>query len=121
NPRLGDGGGLLFGGGAEVEVDLVELGGKQIESLLRRVGEVKQVQVGWRDHAPLGQRLKVDDLLPVGAPIEQDHDPFAEFLRLHQREDFHQFVQRAEAAGKRHQRLGQVGEPKLAHEKVMEL
>src|SRR6185437_17060828 len=79
NPRLGDGGGLLFGGGAEVEVDLVELGGKQIESLLRRVGEVKQVQVGWRDHAPLGQRLKVDDLLPVGAPIEQDHDPFAEF------------------------------------------
>ena len=36
-------------------------------------------------------------------------------------EDFEHLVERAEAAGKDHQRLGQIGEPILAHEEVVEL
>jgi hypothetical protein len=43
------------------------------------------------------------------------------FLGLGEGEDFKHLVERAEAAGKDDQRLGEIGEPELAHEEVMEL
>src|SRR5580704_19421096 len=42
-----------------------------------------------------------------------------QFPRLHQREHFPEFIQRAETPGKHNQRLGELREPQLAHEKIM--
>ena len=44
-----------------------------------------------------------------------------QLARLRQREDLEHLVERAEAAGKNDQRLGQVREPELPHEEVVEL
>src|SRR6185503_5547394 len=52
-------------------------------------------------------------------------EDYADLLRqlvgLYERQHLEQLVERAEAAGKNHQRLRQVGEPELAHEEVVEL
>ena len=65
--------------------------------------------------------FEVEDLVPVLAAVEDHEQLLRELLRLRQRQDLEHLVERAEAAGKNHQRLGQVGEPELAHEEVVEL
>src|SRR5205807_109307 len=44
-----------------------------------------------------------------------------QLVGLHQRQNLEQLVARPEAAGKDHERLGEVREPELAHEEIMEL
>jgi hypothetical protein len=45
----------------------------------------------------------------------------ASFVGLVEGEELEHFVERAEAAGEDDQRFGEVGEPVLAHEEVVEL
>ena len=59
--------------------------------------------------------------LPVRAAVDDDDNLLGQFLGLGKGEDFKQFVKRAEASGKNHQRFGQICKPELTHEKVMEL
>ena len=87
----------------------------------RVVGEAEQRQVLAVDHAVPDERLEVDDLVPVRRAVEQDRNAPLDLLGLHQRQDLHQLVERAEAAGKHDQRAREMREPQLAHEEVVEL
>src|SRR5947209_5274644 len=73
------------------------------------------------DRAPLRHRLEVDHLLPVLAPVENDGDLLRELVRLRKRQNLEQLVARAETAREYHQRFGQIREPELPHEEVVEL
>jgi hypothetical protein len=64
---------------------------------------------------------QVDDALPVARSVDEHGDLLGQLLGLRQGQQLEHLVQRAEAAGKDHQRLGQIGEPELAHEEVVEL
>src|SRR4051794_25820252 len=92
-----------------------------IESFLRSVHDIEELQVVGRDHARIYQRLEVDDLVPVIGAIQQ-HDHFLrQLLGLRQGQNFEQLVERTKSAGEDHQRLRQVGKPQLTHEEVVEL
>ena len=60
-------------------------------------------------------------MLPVLRTVDDDGDLLGEFFGLGEREHLEHLVERAEAAGKDDQRLGQIGEPELAHEEVVEV
>ena len=85
------------------------------------VGEPEQFEIFATDGAVPHQRLEVDDLLPVLRSVEQYRDRAIQLLRLLQGQYLHHLVERAEAAGKNHQRARQMGEPQLAHEKIVKL
>src|SRR5262249_48000896 len=82
---------------------------------------LEQIQILWGDHVMLHQRVEVDDLFPILRTVEHGRHLFRQLLGLRQGEDLHHLVERAEAARKDHQRFRQIGEPELAHEKVVEL
>src|SRR5208337_1799215 len=65
--------------------------------------------------------FEIDDLLPVLAAIHDDDNFLRQLLRLGEGDNLKEFVERTETSGKNHQPFGQVREPELAHEKVMEL
>ena len=94
---------------------------QHFERRRRIVGELEQLEVLAVDHAVPDQRVEVDDLVPVARSVEHDRNAALDLARLHQRQDFAHLVERAEAAGKHHQRARQVREPELAHEEVVEL
>ena len=73
------------------------------------------------DHAVPDQRVEVDDLVPVGRPVEKYRDPARQLLRLCERQDLEELVHRAEAARKDDERAREVREPQLAHEEVAKL
>jgi len=81
---------------------------------------VKQLQVGRRNRPVLHERIEVNDLFPERGPIQHDRHLLRQLLRLRQRQNFEQLIHGPEATRKHHQRLRQVREPELAHEKVME-
>src|SRR3546814_20317688 len=56
----------------------------------------------------------------VGAE-QDDRQPFPHLFRLQQGQGLEELVERAEAARHEDERLGQIEEPELPHEKVMEL
>src|SRR5215471_3071551 len=58
---------------------------------------------------------------PIFTAIDDHNDLLGQLLRLRQRENLKQLVQRAKTSGKNNQRLGQVGEPVLTHEEVVKL
>ena len=91
------------------------------EGFLRRARRLQVAQIVGRDHAPLGHRRDVHDLVPVVRAIEHDRELLRQLLGLRQRQDLVHLVERPEAAREHHQRLGQVGEPQLPHEEVVEL
>src|SRR5665213_3866824 len=91
------------------------------ERLIRRVGVMEQVFVFLGNRAPLGHRVEVDSLLPVLAAVQNDGDLLRQLVCLRERQDLEHLVQRAEPAGKNHERLREICEPELAHEKIMEL
>src|SRR5579884_2388345 len=91
------------------------------ERLRRRVRILEQIQVLGRNHSVFHQGVEVEDLAPVIAAVEHDQNFAFELLRLRERQDLAQLIQRSESARKYHQRLGQVGEPELAHEEVVKL
>src|ERR1035438_9305915 len=59
--------------------------------------------------------------MPVFAAVDDDEDFLGKFVGLREGENFEEFVDGAEAAGKNHQRFGEIGEPELAHEEIVEL
>src|SRR5581483_5437924 len=73
------------------------------------------------DDAVLGERVEVDHFLPVLRAEEHDGERLPHLVRLHQRQDLEELVERAVAAGEDDDRLGEVHEPELAHEEVVEV
>src|SRR3546814_1768492 len=57
----------------------------------------------------------------VAAAEQHYRHLLADLAGLHQRQQLEEFVQRAEAARHHHHGLGEIGEPELAHEEVVEL
>jgi hypothetical protein len=94
---------------------------QHLEGLLGRVGKLEELDVLGRDGAGIHQHVEVEDLLPILRAVDDDGDLLGQLLGLGQGEDLEHLVEGAEAAGKDHQRLGQVGKPQLAHEEVVEL
>ena len=110
---------LLVEGG--VEVVFGEAIFDDVEGLLRGVGELEEVEVLEGDGALFGHGFEVDDGLPVVGAVDDDGDLLGELFGLREGEQLEHLVERAEAAGEDDQRLGEVGEPVLAHEEVVEL
>ena len=73
------------------------------------------------DGAGIDHGVEVDEALPVLTAVNHHQNLLGQLLGLGQGQNFKKLVQSAEAAGKDHQGLGQIGEPELAHEEVMEL
>src|SRR5580692_2107615 len=67
------------------------------------------------------QGLEVHDFLPVCRAIEEHRDGAVELARLRQREDLEKLIEGAKAPRERNERVRQVREPELAHEKIMKL
>ena len=95
---------------------------------MRRAKASSGVSANWKrshvldgDGALFGEDVEVDDALPVGRAVDDDGDLLGELVGLGEGEQLEHFVQGAEAAGKDDQRLGEVGEPVLAHEEVVEV
>ena len=85
------------------------------------VSIAEEVEIFAPDHFMADECIKVDDLFPVIRAIENNQDPAIQLPCLLQSQDLCQLVQRPEASGKNHQRTREVREPKLAHEKIVEL
>src|SRR5947207_9391522 len=92
----------------------------RVPGLPRRFGVAEQIEMAFVDHAFVGEKTKVDHLLPIGPVVEHDrnllHPP-----GLAQRQGVEQLVQRAETAGKNHQRFRPQQEMHLSQGKVMKL
>src|SRR3984893_16638829 len=89
--------------------------------LVYRVCAMEEVEVARADRAIFHQRVEIDHLVPVFGAEQHDRHALARFVRLYERQDLEQFVERAVAAGEQHDRLGQVDKPELAHEEIMEV
>src|SRR5207302_11403040 len=72
------------------------------------------------DHAVPTECLEVDHLGPVSRTVKHDRNSPSDLLSLHQRQDLHELVERAEPTGKYDERPGEVRKPELAHEEVVE-
>src|SRR5437660_4453833 len=94
---------------------------QELQAFLWRIGHLEQFEVWWLDHGGSDHGVEIDDFLPVRAAIDDNDNLLSQLLSLGKGEDFKKFVERAEASGKDHQRFGQIREPELTHEKVMEL
>src|ERR1700692_3111932 len=94
---------------------------QELQTFLWRVRHLEQFEVWRRDHAGVDHSVEIDDFLPVRAAIDDNDNFLGQFLSLGKGEDFKKFVERAEAPGKDYERFGQIREPELTHEKVMEL
>src|SRR5882724_1379880 len=103
------------------EVVLGEVLFQKLEAFFGRVHHLEQVKILRRDDSRIRHGLEVDDFVPILTAINDDEDFLGQFLGLRERHDFEQFVHGAEATRKNHQRLSQVREPELPHEKVVEL
>ena len=83
---------------------------------------MEEVDVAGGDSAPLDRGdPEVDEALPVVGAIEKNGDVAGELVGLGEGEDLERLVEGAEAAGEDDEGFGEVGEPELAHEEVVEL
>src|ERR1022692_1629235 len=87
----------------------------------RIVGELKKRKILSRDHAVPHKGLEINDLVPVTRSVQHNRNVTLDLSRLHQRQDLHQFVERAESTRKHNKPAGEICKPELAHEEVMEL
>src|SRR5580693_4722291 len=92
---------------------------EEIEGIFRRVDEFEEVQVFGGDGAGVDEGLEVHDAVPVFAAVDDDENFLGQFVGLGEGKDFKKLVDGAEASGKNHQRFGEIGEPELAHEKIV--
>ena len=65
-----------------------------------RIGEVEQAQVLRGDDAVFDHGFEIDDFPPEFGAVEDNLDAFIQLLSLGESEDFRQFVQGPESAGK---------------------
>src|ERR1017187_5941389 len=119
-PGLGDFR-LFFNRVGVFDVVLLEIATQKFERLFRSVRPVDQAQVFRRNGSCVHQCLEIDDLVPVLAAVNHHTDVLGELFGLRQGQQFKHLVEGTKASGKHHQRLGQGGEPQLAHEEVVEL
>src|SRR5262249_41732918 len=89
--------------------------------LVDRVGSVEESDVAGADGAIFRQRVEVQHLVPVARAEEHDGHAFLHLARLPQGEHLEELVEGAEAAGEQHDRLREIYEPELAHEKIVEM
>src|SRR5581483_1181960 len=94
---------------------------QEFDSRLGRVHDLYQVQVLGRDGARIHKRLKVDDLVPILAAVNQYQNLLGQLLGLSKGQDFEQFIHGSKAAREDHQGLGEVREPEFTHEEIMKL
>src|SRR5438128_312834 len=94
---------------------------QELESLFGRVHHLEEAEVLSGNGARVHHGLKIDQLAPVLAAINYNQDFLSQLSSLSQGENLEQFVERSKAPRKDHQRLGQIGEPKLPHEEVVEV
>ena len=93
---------------------------EESEGVLGSVDELEQAEVFGSDGASVDEGLEVHDAMPVFTAVDDDQNFLGELVGLREGEDFEEFVDRAEAAGKNHQRFGEIGEPEFAHEEIVE-
>src|SRR5439155_13359015 len=98
-----------------------EMRAELLERLLRSVRAVEELHVAVRDRSPFGHRAQVEHLIPVFAAVQNHLNVLGQFVGLYERENLEQLVAGAEAAGKHHERFGQVRKPELPHEEIVEL
>src|SRR5208283_1018170 len=91
------------------------------ERCLRIVDIAEQLEIFGADHFVTDQRIEVDDLFPVFRTIKKNRNPTIKLSGLLQGQDLSELVEGPEAAREHHQGARQMREPKLAHEKIMEL
>src|SRR5579859_5905783 len=82
---------------------------------------MEQVYILGADRPIVHQSIEVNDLIPEFLTVQDNWDVFLHSACLHKGQDFEQFVQRAEAAGKQHRRFRQISKPELAHEEVVKV
>ncbi len=91
------------------------------ETFFGRVDHLEEFEVPGRDRTRIDHDLEVDELFPILAAVNYNQNLLGHFLSLGQGEDFEEFVEGPETSWENYQRFGQVGEPELPHEEVMEL
>src|SRR6516165_3392493 len=95
--------------------------GDDVVGLVERVGAVEKAEIARADRAVFDQRVEINHFVPVFGAKQHDRHAFARFARLYQGQDLEQLVERAIAARKQYDRLGEVDKPELAHEKIMKI
>ena len=106
--------------GRAAEVVFGEAVAEEREGVLGSVDELEQVEVLGSDGAGIDEGLEVHDAMPVFTAVDDNENFLGKLVGLREREDFEEFVDGAEAAGKNHQRFGEIGEPEFAHEEIVE-
>ena len=90
-----------------------------VPDLLGGFGEPEQLAVLLLDDAFVDQEVEIDGLAPIALAHQHDRHRL-DLARLDQRQHFEQFVEGAEPARKRDQRLGPQQEMQLAHREIVE-
>jgi hypothetical protein len=98
-----------------------EAAGNDIVGLIDAIGAVEQFDISGTDGAVFHQSVQVQDLVPVLCPKQHDRHAFLHLARLHQGKDLKELVERAEAAGEQHHRLGEIDKPEFTHEEVVKM
>src|SRR5690242_9578508 len=112
--------GLAFGRAGLEAARLVVIEDR-LHHRLRLVDHADEVRIVHADHALLLERAA--DPLEEPAPeraAHQDHGDLPDLPRLHEREDLHQLVQRAESARHHDERARELHEHDLAREEMLE-
>lgn len=94
---------------------------QKVEGVFGGVDDPEQLEILRGDGACIHEGVEVDDAIPVFAAIDDDQDLLGQLVGLGERENFEEFVHRAEAAGENDESLGQISEPEFAHEEVVKL
>ena len=100
---------------------LLEAGADVVEGLVDGIGELQHFKFAFVDGAGIHHGLPIQNLIPIFSAVDKDDVVLGEFVRLHEGEHFHELVEGAEAAGKNYEGFGDLCEPELPHEEVMEI
>src|SRR5512146_2053199 len=82
---------------------------------------MEKLEIAGADRAVAHQRVEIDHLVPEFPAEQDDWHPLAHLAGLHERQDLEHLIERAEAAGKEHDRLRQINEPEFPHEEIVEM
>src|ERR1700737_3419577 len=107
--------------GIDLHVVLLEAGTDVIEGLVDGVGELQHFKFVFIDGAGVHHGLPVQNLIPIFSAVDKDDVVLSQLARLHEGEHFHELVKRAEPPRENYQGLGDLREPELTHEEVMEI
>ena len=92
-----------------------------VERFVNGIGDVEPISVDKINRAEFNYRFKLNDLSPIVAAKQNNGRILANFIRLYQGKDFHEFVQRAKSTLHDSRRLGHIDQPGFSHEEVVEL